>query len=83
MWDVSRGQKTEAVTSFLQEQKVMNWYVPKNMTDYFQALDLGKKKSIMDFMKHKINQWSARQLRNELESGRNYKISRSSFFYQQ
>ena len=44
MWDVSRGQKTEAVTSFLQEQKVLNWYVPKNMTDYFQALDLGKKK---------------------------------------
>ena len=44
MWDVSRGQKTEAVTSLLQEQKVLNWYVPKNMTDYFQALDLTVKK---------------------------------------
>ena len=44
MWDVSCGQKIEAVTSLLQEQKVLNWYVPKNMTDYFQVLDLTVKK---------------------------------------
>ena len=44
MWDFSRGQKTEAVTSLLQEQKVLNWYVPKYMTDYFQVLDLTVKK---------------------------------------
>ena len=44
MWDFSRGQKTEAVTSLLQQQKVLNWYVPKNMTDYFQVLNLTVKK---------------------------------------
>ena len=40
IWDVYRGQKTEAVTSLLQEEKILNEYVPDNMTDYFQVLDL-------------------------------------------
>ena len=29
--DVFRDQKTEAVTSLLQEQKILNGYVPNNM----------------------------------------------------
>ena len=40
IWDVYRGQKIEAVTSLLQEEKVLNEYVPDNMTNYFQVLDL-------------------------------------------
>ena len=36
VWDAFRGQKTEAATSLLQEQKILNEYVPNNMTDYFQ-----------------------------------------------
>ena len=35
IWDVFGGQKIEAVISLLQEQKVLNEYVPNNMTDYF------------------------------------------------
>ena len=38
--EVSRGQKTEAVTSSLEEQKILNEYAPINMTDYFYMLDL-------------------------------------------
>ena len=40
IWDVFRGQKTEAITSLLQEQKLLNGYVANNMPDYFQMLDL-------------------------------------------
>ena len=38
--NVFHGQKTEAVTSLLQEEKILNEYVPNNMTYYFQVLDL-------------------------------------------
>ena len=40
IWEVFRGQKIEAVTSLPQEHKIFNEYVPNNMTDYFQLLDL-------------------------------------------
>ena len=68
--DVFRGQKTEAVTSSLQEQKILNEYVPDNMSDYFQVLDLTVNKWVKDFIKQKFNKWFATQLRNELESGK-------------
>ena len=70
IWDVFCGQKTEAVTSLLQEQKVLNEYVPNNMTDYFQVLDLTVNKWVKDFMKQTFNEWFVTQLRNELESGK-------------
>ena len=70
IWDLFRGQKTEAVTSLLQEQKILNEYVPNNMTDHFQVLNLTVSKWVKDFMKQKFNEWFATQLRNELESGK-------------
>ena len=70
IWDIFRGQKTEAVTSLLQEQKILNEYVPNNMTDYFQVLDLTVNKWVEDFMKQKFNEWFATQLGNKLESGK-------------
>ena len=70
IWAVLRGQKTEAVTSLLQEQKILNEYVPNNMTDYFQVLNLTVNKWVKDFMKQKFNEWFATQSRNELESGK-------------
>ena len=77
------GQKTEAVTSLILEQKILNEYVPNNMTNCFQVLDLTVNKWVKDFMKQKFNQWFTTQLRNKLESGKELEISRSSFFYQQ
>ena len=68
IWGVFRGQKTEAVTSLLQEQKILNEYVPNNITDYFQVPDLTVNKWVKDFMKQKFNECFAVQLRNELES---------------
>ena len=70
IWGVFRGQKTEAVTSSLQEQKILNEYIPDNMSDYFQVLDLTVNKWVKDFIKPKFNKWFATQLRNELESGK-------------
>ena len=70
IWDVFRGQKTEAVTSLLKEKKIWNEYVPKNVTDYFQVLDLTVNKWVKDFIIEKFNDWFATQLRNGLESGK-------------
>ena len=70
IWDAFRGQKTETVTSLLQEQKILNEYVPSNMTDYFQVLDLTLNKWVKEVMKKKFNKWFATHLRNELESGK-------------
>ena len=70
IWDVFRDQKTEAITSLLQEQKILNEYVPSNITDYFQVLDLTVNKWMKDLMKQKFNEWFATQLRNKLESGK-------------
>ena len=69
-WDAFRGQKTETVTSLLEEQKILNEYVPNNMTDYFQVLDLSLNKWVKEVMKKKFNKWFATHLRNELESGK-------------
>ena len=60
IWNIFRGQKTEAVTSLLQEQKILNDYVPNNMTDYFQVLDLTVNKGVKDFMKQKLNECFAK-----------------------
>ena len=57
--NVLSGQKTEAVTSLLQEQKILNDYVPNNMNDYFQVLYLTVNKGVKDFMKQKLNEWFA------------------------
>ena len=51
IWNVFRGRKTEVVTFLLQEHKISNEYVPDNMTDYFQVLDLTINKWVKDFMK--------------------------------
>ena len=56
------GQKTEAVTSLILEQKILNEYVPNNMTNCFQVLDLTVNKWVKDFMKQKFNEWFATQL---------------------
>ena len=59
IWNIFHGQKTEAVTSLLQEQKILNDHVPNNMTDYFQVVDLTVNKGVKDFMKQKLNEWFA------------------------
>ena len=64
-----RDQKTKVVTSLLQEQKILNEYVPNNITDYFQVLDLMVNKWVRDFIKQKFKEWFPTQLRNELENG--------------
>ena len=63
IWDFFRGQ-TEAITSFTTRAKNIEWYVPNNMTDYFQVLDLTVNKWVKNVVKQKFNEWFAIQLRN-------------------
>ena len=55
---------------FTTRAKILNEYVPNNITDYFQFLDLTVNKWMKDFMKQKFNEWFPTQFRNELESGK-------------
>ena len=79
IWDIFCGQKTEAVTSLRQEQKILNDYVPNNITDYLQVLNLTVNKWVKDFMKQKFNEWFAIHLRNALESGKELENIISNF----
>ena len=40
IWDVFRGQKTDTVSTLLEKNKILYEFVPNNMTDIFQVLDL-------------------------------------------
>ena len=70
IWDVFRGQKTDEVTSLLAENKILIEYVPNNMTDEFQVLDLTVNKWLKGVIKGKFQDWFANQLRMELDCGK-------------
>ena len=70
IWDVFRGQKTDAVTSLLSENKIVHEYVPNNMTADFKVLDLTVNKPVKGFMMDKFNKWFEETLRKELDAGK-------------
>ena len=69
IWDVSRGQKTDEVTSLLTENNIYE-YVPNNMTADFQVLDITVNKWVKCIMMGKFNDWLAETLRRELDCGK-------------
>ena len=63
-------QENRSSNFFTTGAKSIELVCTKQYDRYFQMLDLTVKKSTKDFMKHKFNESSATQLRNELESGK-------------
>ena len=71
IWDVFRGQLTDPVTSTPKENNIFVLFVPNNMTDLFQPLDLTTNKWVKDFMKKKFCEWFTAKLREALKQGQN------------
>ena len=67
--DAFRGQLTDPVTTTLKENHIYVVFVPNNMTDLFQPLDLTTNKWVKNFMKKKFCDWFTCQLREGLKKG--------------
>lgn len=67
--DVFKGQMTDKVISFLNDNSVLHEKVPANMTHYFQPLDLTVNGASKQFMKKKFVDWYARKVISSIDNG--------------
>ena len=57
IFDVSKGQITNKVTKFIEENNCAIVHVPNNMTDQFQPLDLNVNCHAKEFLNGKFEFW--------------------------
>ena len=69
IFEVFKGQTTDAHLQFLDE-KFAYVFVPPNLTNHCQPLDLNVNSHAKTFLKEKFQQWCAQQVQKELDSGR-------------
>ena len=69
-FDVLRGRTTEKVTNFTEENGCVVLYVPRNMTNYFQVLDLNVNGHAKEFLKMKFKEWYAGEVKKQLVKGK-------------
>ena len=70
IYDVFRGQTTEKVTKIIEENDCVILYVPANMTNFFQMLDLNVNGYAKEFLKKKFELWYSEKVQNQLEAGK-------------
>ena len=66
---VFKGQITDKVTKFIEENNCVIVHVPNNMTDQFQPLDLNVNGHVKEFLMGKFECWYTQQITNQLEGG--------------
>ena len=59
------------ILQFLDENNFVYLFVPPNLTNHFQPLDLSVSSHAKTFLKEKFQQWYAQQVQKELNSGKN------------
>ena len=68
--DVFTGQMTEDVVKQYQDNNILIVNAPRNLTKYYQPLDLTVNRYCKKFLKHKFTQWysaeAVRQLANKV-----------------
>ena len=69
IFDVFKGQQTEAIAELLEENNIYVVSVPANCTDRLQPMDLSVNKSAKDFMRSKFRDWYAAQVQQHLHEG--------------
>ena len=69
IFDVFRGQCTEAVMKLLEENNILYVLIPPNTTDKLQPLDLSVNKPAKDFMRRKFQWWYSNIVHQQLENG--------------
>ena len=65
IFDVFKGQVTDKVTKFIEENDFVIVYVPNNMADQFQPLDLNVNGQAKEFLKKKFECWYAKQVTDQ------------------
>ena len=69
IFDVFKGQVTNKVTKFIKENDCVIVYVPNNMTDQFQPLDLNVNGHAKEFLKKRLECWYAKQVTDQIDRG--------------
>ena len=69
IFDVFKGQVTDKVTKSIEENDCVIVYVPNNMTDQFQPLDLNVNGHAKEFLKKKFECWYAKQVTDQIDRG--------------
>ena len=54
IWDAFNGQKTSPVLEEVRDNDILMEYVPTNMTEYYQPLDLTTNKWAKDYLKNRF-----------------------------
>ena len=70
VWDVFRGQMTKIVQSKLLSLNIECVYVPANMTNLFQPLDLTVNRSGKQFMRKEFITYYSNSVKQQLETGK-------------
>ena len=71
IFNVFKGQTTDAHLQFLDENNFSYVFVPPNLTNHFQPLDLNVNSHTKTFLKETFQQWYAQQVQKKLDSGKN------------
>ena len=67
MYDVFRGQCTQAILELLDTNNIYVVFVPPNCTDRLQPLDVSLNKPAKVFLRDKFQEWYAQQVCKQLE----------------
>jgi len=70
IFDVFKGQTTSKVIDFLTENDCVALYVPNNLTDKFQMLDLNVNGHAKSFLNKKFEEWYSLEISKQIDSGR-------------
>ena len=68
--DVFRGQMTDKVLDHFKENSIATVFVPANITDQLQPLDLTVNGYDKKYCKKKFNEWYMEQITKQLDSGK-------------
>ena len=71
IFDVFKGQTTDAHLQVLDKNNFVYVFVPPSLTNHFQPLDLNVNTHAKTFLKEKFQQGCAQQIQKELDSGQN------------
>ena len=69
IFNVFKGQTTNAVLKLIEDNNCIGVFVPANLTHYFQPLDLTVNGPAKKFLKSKFEEWYARNIEAQLNSG--------------
>ena len=72
IFDVFRGQTTEAIYDILEQNNIFVVKIPANCTDRLQPMDLSVNKAVKDFMRNKFVEWYSMEVMDQLKGDETY-----------